>query len=559
MSPLTIGLFHCSQHERAAVRSHLAGMAGVTFAEDCEPRCDFAIVGSMAGERRAVLAALREKIGSTPALLLVDSADDEESELATLPRSELAALPFAIRYEVRRHRADARRRAIVEEAADIIYTVDVEGRITSLNAAFERATAWRIDEWIGRNLSELITTVNDCDSCIVRKSGEVRAVEVASRPLMANGEQIGSVGIARDVTERRRAAIHREKEQRLASLGQLAGSVAHEFNNVLMSILPFAELIRRRFPEDERIDKATNHILDAVRRGRQVSREILRLAKPVVATMTTVDINDWLAGFAREASATLGSRYRLETRRPTERLFANADRALLSQTAMNVLVNARDAMPSGGTVTIDAQRTPSGDIEISIRDEGTGIASDVVDRIFDPLFTTKPAASGLGLSIAYQAMMHQQGTLRVSSEVGTGSTFTFSVREAPAPALNAHENGAAVRKILLVEDDESVGEGISALLLDEGFEVRLVTRGKEVPEAVGELKPDLVLLDVNLPDISGFEVYENVARLWPELRVIFSTGHADARILGEVRRRDVPSIMKPYDISELLAMIARPM
>jgi len=115
----------------------------------------------------------------------------------------------------------------------------------------------------------------------------------------------------------------------------------------------------------------------------------------------------------------------------------------------------------------------------------------------------------------------------------------------------------AAEKILIVEDDESVGEGLRALLTDEGFEVRLIARGLESSDTIADFEPDLVLLDVNLPDISGLEVYDRIHTQWPELAVVFSTGHADARALEDVRQRDVPSIMKPYDISELLAVMSQ--
>ncbi|HWS73093.1 MAG TPA: response regulator, partial [Thermoanaerobaculia bacterium] len=200
-------------------------------------------------------------------------------------------------------------------------------------------------------------------------------------------------------------------------------------------------------------------------------------------------------------------------------------------------------------------------VDIGVHDEGTGIPSDLLDRVFDPLFTTKQSGSGLGLSIAHQAMMQQDGTLRVHSAEGEGSTFSMIFREAEmagaAPAVLETRTDAEPRRILLVEDDESVGEGLRALLLDEGFAVKLVARGRDAVPAVAEFSPDVVLLDVNLPDISGVEVFEQLRQRWPSLSIIFSTGHADGRALEQVRQRRVPSIMKPYDVDELLNVMAQ--
>ena len=491
----------------------------------------------------------------------------------------------------RRHAADelarseARFRAVFEQANAIIYTVDAEGRFTSLNPAFTSVTGYSVADWIGHHFTDLldaseVETATEHFKAVMSGERSTRdyrlrtshgrevIVETAPEALMIDGQMIGTLGLARDVTLRRKFEREIEKEKRLASLGQLAASVAHEFNNVLMSILPFAELLKKRAPADPKVDTATRHIFQAIKRGRQVSQEIQRLARPVSsASLTVIDVRQWVSEVAREAQGNLGATYAVEFSVKEDGLFARGDLSLLSQVAANLTVNARDAMPNGGTLTIEASRAASGAIEIAISDSGHGIPEDLLDRIFDPLFTTKRSGTGLGLSIAHQAMIQQEGALRVASREGEGSTFTIVLNSAPPPApttvkepkLNAGARSLVVgaRRLVVVEDNVSVGEGIRELLIDEGFEVRLVTRGGEAVEAVRTFDPELVLLDVNLPDVSGLEVYEHLARQWPHLPVIFSTGHADARALDEVHRRDVPSIMKPYDIQELMSMMAR--
>lgn len=475
-------------------------------------------------------------------------------------------------------RSEARYRALFDQAGLIIFTMDAEGHFTSLNKTFEDITKWSVDEWIGRSFAELIApeareeSIDDFNAVLrgerrtrdyrlrTKDGGEV-IVESSPQAMRLDGEVIGVLGIARDVTRRRQEEVEHEKEKRLASLGQLAASAAHTFNNVLMSILPFAELLKRRAPDDPKVDVATKHIFQAIKRGRQVSQEIQRLARPVSSTsMVTIDVEKWIADVAREARATLGSSVSIDTKMKAGGLYARADESLLTQVTTNILVNARDAMPNGGELTIEASRAEDGQIEVSITDSGPGIPEHLLDRIFEPLFTTKRSGTGLGLSIAHQAMVQQEGALRVSSRVGEGSTFTIVLGPAPKPALEPvpqRERGKGPRRIVLVEDDESVGEGISALLTDEGFEVRLVTTGGATLDAVTVFHPELVLLDVNLPDMSGFQVYEELAKRFPGLAVIFSTGHADARAMGEAQHRNVPSIMKPYDIDELLAMVSR--
>jgi CheY-like chemotaxis protein len=238
-------------------------------------------------------------------------------------------------------------------------------------------------------------------------------------------------------------------------------------------------------------------------------------------------------------------------------VFLRADRALLDQVATNLVLNARDAMPDGGPVAIIASRGAGETVEIDVIDGGHGIPENLLERIFDPLFTTKRGGTGLGLSIAHEAMARQGGSLSVKSRVGEGSTFTMCLHEtvAPPPVSMAPSFSVTRPRVLLVEDDEAVGEGIRALLEDEGFEVLLVARGNDAMPAVESFRPDVAVLDVNLPDISGLQVFELLAASTPALPVIFSTGHADARALDDVRRRGVPSIMKPYDIAELVTLI----
>jgi PAS domain S-box-containing protein len=486
------------------------------------------------------------------------------------------------------HKSEERYRSVVEQATEIIFSVDPKGNILSLNPAFEKLTGFDAEAWIGRHFSEVLHPASYersmqhfhditsgaapyCEDYRLRtKSGAYLVIETTSQPIVIDGEVLGIVGIARDVTRRKQADSEAEKEKRLASLGHLAASVAHEFNNVLMSILPFAELIRRRAPDDDRTQVATKHIIQAVRRGRQVSQEILRLARPAPPSLVAIDASEWLADFAREAQAMLGPKYRVTTEIDPPHLFVRGDRALMDQVATNLVLNARDAMPNGGSVRITAHRRmddprlahePPGTmhVEIGVHDEGQGIPAELIDRVFDPLFTTKQSGTGLGLSIAHQAMMQQDGTLRVHSAQGEGSTFSMIFREAETPvpaAVPCEKQISAERRILIVEDDESVGEGLRALLLDEGFAVKLVALGRDAAPAVAQFSPDVVLLDVNLPDVSGVDVYEELRQKWPSLSIIFSTGHTDGRALEQVRQRRVPSIMKPYDVDELLNVMA---
>ncbi len=471
-------------------------------------------------------------------------------------------------------KSELRYRTLVEQANDIIFSLDREGRLTSLNKAFEVLSGWPRAEWIGRIFTDVLDPTS-VDAALNRfrglrngpaggyaeyrmktKSGASITVEATVQTFEMDGQIYDAIGIARDVTQRKESEARAAKEKRLASLGQLATSVAHEFNNVLMSIMPFAELLQRRFPGDERVITATGHIIQAVRRGREISQEVLRFARPGRALIVPVAIREWLDEFAPRVKTLLGPSCKLELEIADRSLTINADRALLDQVATNIVINAREAMSAGGTLTIAAKRGSAAEtVDLEFRDTGCGISEVALEHVFEPLFTTKRGGTGLGLSIAYQAMKQQEGSIHVRSRIGEGSTFTLSF-PAAAAAPEAGRVQTTRRKILIVEDDEAVGQGLSTVLAEEGFDVRLVACGLESKQSIEEFGPDLVLLDVNLPDISGIDVYEQIRETWPSLNVIFSTGHADAQALENVRRRQAPSIMKPYDLSELMAVIA---
>lgn len=469
--------------------------------------------------------------------------------------------------------SEARYRTLVEGAQDVIVSIDSEGLVRSMNRAAEELTGGSRVEWVGRSVLEALSPDSAAraeanfraafagapvtpyaEYELHSRSGGFVTMEAQVRPVESHGNVVGIVIVARDVTARKEAHTRAEKEKRLASLGQLATSVAHEFNNVLMSIMPFAELLRRRMPDDERVLTSTRHIIDAVRRGRDIAQEILRFARPVSPEIESLSACDWLEGFAKRAQAMLGPRYTVSVELPSTELTLAADRGLLDQVAVNIAVNARDAMPDGGTFSIGAR--DAGDIvQLEFSDRGTGIPPELFDRIFEPLFTTRRDANGLGLSMAHQAMVQQGGAIHVRSTVGEGATFVVSLPKAKPAAEGERVTGRS-RRVLVIEDDESVGEGLRALLTDEGFEVDLVERGLHAVPAIDRFQPDLVLLDVNLPDVSGIEVYRQIRSKWPVLPVIFSTGHADSRALGELRDLEVPSIMKPYDFAELMSVVS---
>jgi signal transduction histidine kinase len=242
----------------------------------------------------------------------------------------------------------------------------------------------------------------------------------------------------RDTTKQKEMQRQVEQAVRVASLGRVAASVAHEFNNVLMGIQPFAEILQRKTAENAEFQKPLRHIVDSVKRGRLVSHQILRFASPAAPQLSSLDLGAWIRDFSDEARHAL--RDRVLDLGPIEPLIVEADREQLSQVMVNLVTNARDASPAGAPVTISIVRADTVPFlrqrlqnserfaTISVRDRGTGIPQGVLDRIFEPLFTTKRSGgTGLGLAVVQQIVSEHGGEILVDSAAGTGSTFYITL------------------------------------------------------------------------------------------------------------------------------------
>ncbi len=393
----------------------------------------------------------------------------------------------------------------------------------------------------------------------------------AQRVRDLSGEGARVVGIVQDVTERRVLEERLQQAERVSSLGRLAASVAHEFNNILMGIQPFAEVILRNTTRDLRLYEAGARIADAVARGKRVTQEILRYTRTPEPARTVVDVADWLSSAYAELVELAGEQISL-TMEVEGGLRMAADAQQLVQVLTNFITNARDAMPQGGAITIRARRRVgrrTNDtalfVHFEIADTGTGMSPETIRMAFEPLFTTKHiGGTGLGLAIADQIVRRHNGELWAESVLGLGSTFHVLIPAAAAgeavtaPAEAPEEPaGPAIERLLLVEDDPGVAAGLIALLEMDGVAVELVEYGADAVSRIEAFEPDAVVLDVGLPDMSGIAVYDQIARRWPSLPVLFSTGHGDERVLSPaLARPNVGYLLKPYNSKTLLVALA---
>jgi PAS domain S-box-containing protein len=499
----------------------------------------------------------------------VHSVDGEPEELFGV----MVDITDSVRAQQALQLSERRYRELVEGVSDILFTVDGEGRFVSLSRSFERSTGYRVEDWIGRPFAELfrvpstphadqLRELMDGDAGTIReyelpaRSGAVVTLEVLSQPRYVDGVVAGTIGMARDVTESRNNARKLEEAKRMSSLGQLAASLAHEFNNVLMGIQPFVEVVARN-ASGPRVSDALSHITRAISRGKRASQEVLRFAKPKEPQLSVIDARAWLPTFLRQLTAALPGSVTLGSSIGADVRFIRGDGEHLEQVITNLVYNARDAMPAGGAIHVRVSRAQDDLVRISVHDEGPGIAPEMLDRIFEPLFTTKRNGTGLGLAIARRLIERQGGALTAENRPEGGSVFHVFVPllETATPAIQPVARATpSVTRILLVEDDPSAGAGLELLLQSEGYETTWVRLASDACAAAHRTNPQVAIIDVNLPDGNGVDLVPLLRAEHARLPIVLSTGHVELNISDENER--ILSLMKPYELGELLAAIA---
>jgi len=485
--------------------------------------------------------------------------------------------------------------AIVNASPDAIFAVTPGGIITSWNPAAERTFGYNADAARGSRLERLV--VRNASAAVhwlldsiergipiessplecVRNGDEVFQAFVSVSPIRDEGRVTGAAVIIRDSSEQLKPRDRVRDGEILASLGRLAASVGHQFNNVLMGILPFVDVLKRNELPPQAA-RAVEQIAKSVERGRRVTAEIQTFTRASEApARRSVSAKKWLEGLRNDLDEALGSGIDLDLD-VQESIALAADPAKLRHVFVNLAANARDAMPGGGRFSIlvrdspvpppHAPQTEEGErgwAEILVSDTGEGIDEESQRRIFEPLFAKHRGGSGLGLATVQQIVRSHGGAIDVSSAPGRGTSFRIVLPQAAAPldekaAAMVMSPPGTVRRVLLVEDDAHVAVGLTQALVANGMHVDVVHTGARVVDAVRTFAPEVVVLDIRLPDANGFDVYRDIESLWPDLPVIFSTGHADEfdlQAAEPLKQPHVELLRKPYPTEALLAAMDR--
>lgn len=489
---------------------------------------------------------------------------------------------------------------LVDNSPDAILLHD-DGKVMYLNPAGTKLIGGTSpNEVIGRSLPDFLdpdswektrSDINDLLSTgeptpprrgkISRSDNSIAEVEIASSISEHSGKLVIQT-VMRDVTERVRLEQQLLQSQRLEELGQLVGGVAHDLNNILGVVLGHNQLVERWKADPQKLSKSLEAANRAARRGTGLVRQLLTFAKKVEFALEPVAVNKVLEEMADLIKETFPEKITLALQLADKLPLIRADSNQLHQVLLNLCVNARDAMPAGGMLTISTamtdrdavrKRFPEAEateyVRVAVADTGTGIERQNMRRIFEPYFTTKTdgKGTGLGLSVAYGIVKAHHGFINVESEVGKGTKFITYLPvphhgiEPPRPVPEKEKVTEAKghgETVLVVEDDESVQEYVKAMLEANGYKVLMAQDGVEALQFFREHRGEIsmVITDMGLPKMDGTQVMAELKAITPQVKIIFTSGYVDPEAKANAIKAGAADFLpKPCEADEFLARI----
>jgi PAS domain S-box-containing protein len=489
--------------------------------------------------------------------------------------------------------SEERFRLLVQGVTDYaIYMLDPEGRIANWNTGAQRFKGYSEDEVIGEHFSRFYTEEDrasglpqrgletairegrfENEGWRVRKDGSRFWAHVVIDPIRNElGRLVGFAKVTRDITEKHKAQQELEatraalfQSQKMEAVGTLVGGIAHDFNNLLAVLIGNLELLRKRVPEEQGLTRLLDNSMQAAQRGASLTQRMLAFARRQDLDVEPVDLRDLVQSMSDLLQRSIGSAVQIETRFPMrlDRVLVDANQLELA--LLNLVVNARDAMPDGGMITISARAAPAGAgdfVCLCVTDTGQGMDEETLARAVEPFFTTKGVGkgTGLGLSMVHGLAEQSGGRLVLTSQKGQGTTAELWLPIADtaagvadrAPAEEAARPAQRLR-VLVVDDDSLVLTNTAAMLEDLGHEVIEALSGEQALRILRRTKGiDLVITDEIMPEMRGTQLIEAIRSEWPALKFILATGYADLPAAGE----DVPRLGKPFFQQDLVRAIA---
>jgi two-component system, cell cycle sensor histidine kinase and response regulator CckA len=477
--------------------------------------------------------------------------------------------------------------ALVATAPVGIALLDGDGHLEIWNQAARRITGFRREEVEAgtailtdddrRGLAEVVGTGLSGENLAVRRQtrdGQWIDLMVSHAPLPAPEGQTGRhIVTFADVTEYRRLERQLLEAQKMEAIGLLAGGVAHDFNNMLSAIQGFAGVVESDLPEGDPLREDVEEILAASSRAAELTRQLLQVSRRQPMEMRALDLCDLLSGLERMLARVLGEDVLLTIRRPTGAAVIRADRTHIEQIVLNLVVNARDAMPGGGQLGIEVDRVrveaaiadlAAGDyVRLAVTDTGTGMDEVTLRRVFEPFYTTKAKGrgTGLGLPTVYGIVHQLGGHIAIDSSPGRGTRVTVHLPPAAGePVVGTRAPGrdddlSGTGTVLVVEDEPAVRRMIGHVLERHGYQVHLAANAGEALLLAEQEAVDLVLTDVVMPRFSGFELVARLRETRPALPVLYVSGYSDGRPQPAAAAGEV--LAKPFQPAELLRRVRR--
>lgn len=583
-----------------------------------------------------LLKEMRQR-GTLLPFIIVTGQGDEEAAVAALRMgaddyiikrdSYLTQLPHAIGHAVDRARLDQTNkrlqvelaemlrqseegrerlagdvRLLLESTSEGICGLDLEGRITLINRAGARMLGFEGRELLGRDMHShshhsrsdgspypakecpIHQTLQSGLECRVdsemfwRRDLTGFAVEYSASPIKERGVIKGTVVTFSDITERKRLKEQLLQSQKMEAIGRLAGGVAHDFNNLLTAILGYSELVLANLKLNRPVREEIEEITKAAERASSLTSQLLAFSRKQVLQPQVLDLNAVIARTEKMLQRLIGEDLELITVLHPELGRVKADPGHMEQIIMNLAVNARDAMPGGGKLTIETANVvlddeyarrhievaPGAYVMLAMSDTGQGMDDETRSHIFEPFFSTKEQGkgTGLGLSTVYGIVKQSGGYIWVYSEPGTGSSFKIylpRIEESPNEIRPRDTLGPVPRgteTVLLVEDEPTVLKLASSLLRKLGYKVLEASNGQEalalVKEECAGREIDLVMTDVVMPEMGGMALTNRLRVLRPEIKVLFTSGYTDEAVLiHKFISGDVPFLQKPFTAESL--------
>lgn len=506
------------------------------------------------------------------------------------------SLPRSIQYAIERKRAEEALKQLVqthqrlvtaiEQVTENILITDIEGKIVYVNPGFERLTGYSRAEVLGQAFDilggeqksdvyrEIRATIGAGEVWRGRltnrkKGGSLYIEDTTITPVRDQAGLITNyVAVKRDVTRELQLEEQYHQAQKLEAVGQLTGGIAHDFNNLLTAIIGFAELAYLQYPAGDPKQELLDKVLHSSQRAADLVRQLLVFSRKQVVESKVLNLNESITELNKLLERVIGEDIELKTRLASDLRPVKMDPSQVAQIIVNLAVNARDAMPEGGKLVIETANIildeefvatslkiqPGEYVVLSVSDTGVGMSKEIQAHIFEPFFTTKEVdrGTGLGLATIYSIVEQSQGTIWVYSQEGQGTTFKIYLPQAsgvasrPVSTQSQEQMPAGSETILLVEDNEGVRTLFSSVLQAQGYNVITAADGRTALQLVrDQVQPiHLLVTDIIMPYLNGKLLAEQLAQLYPDLKIIFMSGYTDNTV-GELPP-EVSFLQKPF-------------